>query len=182
MQHNRHRHNTVKRGGSGSGRNSGEREIEYLKRKLQPATKRSPLRFLRENGYLGEGRKIAAANKKKSQETMLKDLQDHVEIKKGVGQISDAVDRIRRGEYSGIKDATAGIGRIGGPINDKHSAAVANLNRQMSEMDKKSGAVIQAFDDNIGGPNVSSDEINRYIAQLQLDSLPAAGKKRLPKK
>ena len=176
MQRN-NRNNTVIRGGS----SSEEREIERLKRKLQPATKRSPLRFLRENGYLGEGRKIAAANKKKSQDAMLKDLQDHVEIKKGVGQISDAVDRIRRGDYSGMRDISAGINRVGGPINRKYSAEEGSVNRKILEMDAKSGAIGDAFDSfSFSSPHVSNDEIDRVIAKLQVDMLPPAGKKKVP--
>ena len=186
-QHNRrNRNNTHRRisrsgGRSKSGRDSQEREIARLQRKLQPATKRSPLRFLREMGYLGEGRKIAAENKKKTRETILRDLQEHVEIKKGVGKISDAVERIRRGDYSGIKDANAGITQIEGPINHKYSATEAKLNRQKSIMDEKTGAVIEAFD-SISDPGVSDDEVNRYISQLQVDALPAAGKKLVNRK
>ena len=176
MQRN-NRNKTIK-GGSGSG-SSGELEIERLKRKLQPATKRSPLRFLKENGYLGEGRKIAAADKKKSREAMLKELQERVEIKKGVGQISDAVDRIRRGDYSGMSDLSAGINRVGGPINRKYSAEEGKVNRQILEMDAKSGDVSDAFD-SFSSPHGSNHEIDQVIAKLQVDMLPAAGKKKVP--
>lgn len=70
-----------------------EMEIERLTRKLEPATKRSPLRLFRESGYLGKQRETAAENKKKGRETILKNLQD--QIKKDATKEDDRIRTLR---------------------------------------------------------------------------------------
>ncbi len=182
----RNRNRKSIRGGMfGRNRNIGTPEkIARLERKVLPATRRSPFRFLRERGYMGRNRQTTAENKRIQRIKELKDLKEEQKFQNDVGNITEGIGKIQNKQYAtGLDMVDNGFNGADSYVQSKYANSLQEFDKKYNELstglDKMNGDVIEGFD-RLGG-DVDPAEVDRVMAQLQRANLPSAGNKQLPR-
>lgn len=186
----RNRNRKSIRGGMfGRNRNLGTPEkIARLERKVQPATRRSPLRFLRERGYMGRTRQTAAENKRIQRMKDLDVLKKQQNFKNDIGNITEGIGKIQNKQYAtGLDMVEHGINGADSYVDSEYANSLQEFdnkyNKLSTDLDKINGEAIEGLS-RLGG-HVDQAEVDKVLAELQLQqqiaNLPSAGKKQLPR-
>lgn len=186
----RNRNRKSIRGGMfGRNRNIGTPEkIARLERKVQPATRRSPFRFLRERGYMGRTRQTTAENKRFQRIKDLDDLKKKQTFHTDVGNITEGLGKIQNKQYAtGLEMVEHGINGahsyVDSEYHDARKAFDEGHKNLSDNLDKINGEAIDGLN-RLGG-HVDQAEVDKVLAELQtanqIANLPSAGKKQIPR-
>jgi len=168
----------------GRNRNIGTPEkIARLERKVLPATKRSPFRFLRERGYMGRNRQTTAENKRIQRIKELKDLKEEQKFQNDVGNITKGIDKIQTKQYAtGLDMVDNGFNGADSYVQSKYAKSLQEFDNKYNELstglDTMNDEAIEGLN-GIGG-HVDQAEVDKVMAELQVANLPSPGKKQLP--
>lgn len=182
----RNRNRKSIRGGMfGRNRNIGTPEkIARLERKVQPATRRSPFRFLRERGYMGRNRQTTAENKRIQRMTELDELKKQQKFQTDVGNITKGLNDIQNKQYAtGLDMVEHGFNGADGYVQSEYDKSAKefdkNHNKLSTVLDNINDGAIEGLN-RLGG-HVDEAEVDKVLAELQIANLPSAGKKQLPR-
>ena len=176
---------SIRGGMFGRNRNIGTQEkIARLERKVQPATRRSPLRFLRERGYMGRNRQTTAENKRKQRMTELDELKKQQKFQTDVGNITKGLNDIQNKQYAtGLDMVKHGINGANSYVDSEYANSLQEFDNKYNDLstdlDKINGDAIEELN-RLGG-HVDEAEVDKVLAELQIANLPSAGKKQLPR-